>query len=83
MVARQLGVGFSPVRKNDALFPGETSSRLTTTDYRGRQQKLTIRSDHFLPGQWVALVDDWIEIGSQAAMVAELITETGAEVLSS
>ncbi len=82
MVARQLGVGFSPVRKNDALFPGETSSRLTTTDYRGRQQKLTIRSDHFLPGQRVALVDDWIETGSQAATVAELITETGASLVA-
>ncbi|MFN8048041.1 MAG: hypothetical protein U0P48_05610 [Ancrocorticia sp.] len=29
-----------------------------------------------------SLVDDWIEIGSQAAMVAELITETGASLVA-
>ncbi len=81
MVAEQLGIGFSPVRKNGALFPGETISLHTAADYRGKQQTLTLRADHFHAGERVALVDDWIETGSQAATAAQLISEAGARLV--
>lgn len=81
LVARQLEVGFSPVRKNGALFPGDTISLQTAADYRGHHQTLTLRADHFRDGQRVALVDDWIETGSQAAAVAQLIAQTGATLV--
>lgn len=82
LVAHRLGVGFSPIRKGDALFPGHTITRRTGADYRGKHQALTLRSDHFHPGQRVALVDDWIETGKQAACVAQLISEAGATLVA-
>jgi len=82
MVAQQLGVGFSPVRKNGALFPGETISLHTPVDYRGKQQALALRVDHFREGERVALVDDWIETGSQAATAAHLVSKAGARLVT-
>lgn len=72
-VALRLGVGFAPVRKLGALFPGDLLSRQTTADYRGKTSTLMLRADHLDPGQRAALVDDWIETGSQARAVAELV----------
>lgn len=78
LIARELGVGFSPIRKNDALFPGDTIGRETASDYRGNGNTLRLRADHFQAGQLVALIDDWIETGSQASTAAQLITDVGA-----
>lgn len=82
LVARGLDVGFSPIRRDGALFPGETISRQTGSDYRGRSHELTLRSDHFQPGQRVALVDDWIETGTQAMSAAQLISDAGAALVA-
>lgn len=82
LVARQLGVGFSPIRKGGALFPGETIDLQTGPDYRRAQQRLALRTDHFDEGQRVALVDDWIETGSQAAAAAQLISSAGARLVA-
>lgn len=82
MVALTLGVGFSAVRKGDALFPGTTTTLSSAPDYRGRTQKLSVRTDHLGPGVRVSLVDDWVETGSQAAAASELIEATGAELVN-
>lgn len=82
LVAVGLGVGFSPVRKDSSLFPGETQIRMTDVDYRGNTNSLAIRSDHFHPGLRVALVDDWIETGSQAVAAANLVAGTGARLVA-
>src|SRR5699024_6669879 len=50
MVALTLGVGFSPIRKGDAMFPGETATVESAPDYRGKTQKLSARTDHLGPG---------------------------------
>lgn len=82
LVALTLGVGFSPIRKGDAMFPGVTATVASAPDYRGRTQELTARTDHLGPGVRVSLVDDWIETGSQAGAAQQLIEETGAELVN-
>lgn len=82
MVALTLGVGFSPIRKGDAMFPGVTATVTSAPDYRGRTHELTARTDHLGPGVRVSLVDDWIETGSQARAARQLIEATGAELVN-
>jgi adenine phosphoribosyltransferase len=77
-VAARLGVGFAPIRKDGALFPGDTESQTTAPDYRGRTSELHARRDHLTPGTRVAVVDDWIETGSSAIAAARLIERCGA-----
>ena len=81
-VAVALGIGFVAVRKDGAMFPGSLISRRTEVDYRGQQRTLSMRRDHLQPGARLVLVDDWVETGSQALVVAELAKEGGAEVVS-
>jgi len=80
-VALTLGVGFAPVRKDGTLFPGPLVERTTDRDYRGNRRTLSARRDLFAAGQRVVLVDDWIETGSQALAVAELVTDAGADLV--
>ena len=82
-VAVTLGVGFSPIRKDGSLFPGDVVEQLTEPDYRGSQRTLLARRDQFEYSQRVVLVDDWIETGSQAIATAQLIASCGAELVAS
>lgn len=81
-VALTLGIGFTPIRKGDALFPGSTASIESSPDYRGTTHRLSARTDHLAPGTRVALVDDWIETGSQALTVRRLLEDAAAELVS-
>jgi adenine phosphoribosyltransferase len=81
-VAVALGVGFSPVRKEGTLFAGDVVSGRTAPDYRGNTRSLSVRRDHFTEGQRVALVDDWIETGSQVRAAAELIDRSGGRLVA-
>ncbi|MBF4567578.1 phosphoribosyltransferase [Plantibacter sp. VKM Ac-2880] len=81
-VALQLGVGFVAVRKDGAVFPGPVARRRTGPDYRGKQRTLSIRRDHVSPGARLVFVDDWVETGSQAMAVSQMVEELGAEVVS-
>ncbi|WP_409185793.1 phosphoribosyltransferase family protein [Amycolatopsis sp. VS8301801F10] len=79
-VALELGVGFAAVRKAAGLFPGEKLTRETDPDYRGFRHVLRMQRSALSPGDRVLLVDDWIETGSQALAVRDLVTEAGAEL---
>jgi adenine phosphoribosyltransferase len=81
-VALALGVGFVPVRKDGALFPGPLVRRITDADYRGRRWSLSTRRDLVRPGQRVVLVDDWIETGGQATAASALVDECGGTLVS-
>jgi adenine phosphoribosyltransferase len=81
-VALALGVGFAPVRKDGALFPGRLVTQTTEQDYRGNQRTLATRRDFLAPGQRVALIDDWIETGSQAIATKKLVEECGAQLVA-
>lgn len=78
--ALQLGVGFVPVRKACGLFPGEKLVRETQPDYRGVRHSLRLQRASVAEGDRVLLVDDWIETGSQALTVRDLLSDVGAEL---
>ncbi|HVX45020.1 MAG TPA: phosphoribosyltransferase family protein [Mycobacteriales bacterium] len=80
-VAVQLGAGFVAVRKDTGLFPGPKVRRRTDPDYRGHSHELRLRTDDLRPGDRAVLVDDWVETGAQAAAVAALVGEVGAELI--
>ena len=65
-IAVELGVGFSAIRKDGALFAGDRITEQTEPDYRGNTSKLVALRNQFAPGDRALLVDDWIETGSQA-----------------
>lgn len=80
-VAVQLGVGFTAIRKAGGPFPGVKTTAVTEPDYRGNVTELRVLSRSLGAGDRVALVDDWIETGSQALAVRELVEAGGAEFL--
>jgi adenine phosphoribosyltransferase len=79
--ALDLGVGFVAVRKDAGLFPGEKIVCQTAPDYRGIRHVLRMQRSSLGPGDRVLLVDDWIETGSQALAVRQLVAEAGAELV--
>jgi len=81
-VAAALGIGFVPVRKEGALFPGELVRQETEPDYRGNRQVLLARPELLPPGRRVVLIDDWIETGSQALAAAHLIASCRAKLVA-
>jgi adenine phosphoribosyltransferase len=77
--ALKLGVGFVAVRKGSGMLPGEKLVRETGPDYRGVRHLLRMQRSSLGLGDRVLLVDDWIETGSQALAVQELVVQAGAE----
>lgn len=80
-VAAELGVGFVAVRKTDELLPGATSTQLSEPDYRGNRHQLRIQNDAVQSTDRLVLIDDWIEVGSQASAVQQLVTRLGARLV--
>ncbi|MGY0231494.1 phosphoribosyltransferase [Longispora urticae] len=74
-----LGVGFVPVRKAGGLFPGDKVTRKASPDYRGLRHTLLLQRASVTSTDRVLLVDDWIETGSQAAAVREMVLECGGQ----
>ena len=79
--AVELGVGFVPVRKAAGMLPGEKLVRETDPDYRGIRHALRIQRASVAPGDRLLLVDDWIETGSQALAVRDLLVAAGADLV--
>jgi adenine phosphoribosyltransferase len=77
-VAAQLRVGFVAIRKSDGLYPGETLSALTSSDYRGRQHTFRLQRAAVREGDRIGLVDDWFETGSQGLIARRLVERAGA-----
>jgi adenine phosphoribosyltransferase len=74
-----LGAGFIAVRKADGLFPGDKFVREASPDYRKLRHTLRLQRVAVASGDRVLLVDDWIESGSQAAAVREMVIEGGGD----
>jgi adenine phosphoribosyltransferase len=77
-VAVELGVGFVAVRKGDGLFPGDKVEREAGPDYRRQRHRLRVQRGSLGTNDQVLLVDDWIETGSQAAAVKDMVLVCGA-----
>lgn len=78
--ATALGVGFIPIRKTGALFPGPKAAAATGPDYRGRRNEIVVQRMSIRRHDLVLLVDDWIETGSQVRAAEHLLRRCGAEV---
>ncbi len=78
-VACRLGVGFVPVRKLGKL-PGPTHSQTYELEYG--TAAVEVKTDAFVPGDRVLLIDDVLATGGTAAATATLIRRCGAEVTS-
>jgi len=77
-LAYTLGAGFVPARKPGKL-PWNTTS--VTYDLEYGTDSLEVHADAVGPGDKVLIVDDVLATGGTAAAKAQLVTETGAEVV--
>jgi adenine phosphoribosyltransferase len=76
-VARGLGCGVVPVRKDGGLLAGAYDAVVAAPDYRGTAHRLRMQRV-LAPAARVLLVDDWVETGSQARAVRTLVERQGA-----
>jgi len=77
-VAYETRAGFVPVRKKGKL-PSATYAREYELEYGSAI--LEVHQDAFQPGEQVLIVDDVLATGGTARATAELVTQTGAEVV--
>lgn len=77
-VAARLRVGFVAIRKADGLYPGETFTAFTASDYRGRRHTFRLQCAAVGGGERIGLVDDWFETGSQGMIARSLVEQAGA-----
>jgi len=77
-IARQLGIGFIPVRKKGKL-PYRTREQSYDLEYGSAT--IAVHEDALRPGQRAALVDDVLATGGTAAAAAELIRALGADLV--
>jgi adenine phosphoribosyltransferase len=77
-VARELGVGFVPLRK-----PGKLPYKTISVSYALEYGKATIEvhEDAIKPGERVLILDDLLATGGTAAAALELIQKMGGEVI--
>ena len=77
-IARELGVGFVPVRKPGKL-PRETFRVSYGLEYG--KDSLEIHADACRPGERVLIADDVLATGGTAKAAVELVEQVGAEVV--
>ena len=77
-VAREIGVGFVPLRK-----PGKLPYETMTVSYALEYGKATIEvhKDAIKPGERVLILDDLLATGGTAAAAVELVRKMGGEVV--
>ena len=78
VLARELGIGFVPIRKPGKL-PAETVSEEYELEYR--KDKIEMHSDAIQKGDRVLLVDDLIATGGTALAAYSLIEQLGGEII--
>lgn len=80
-VARELRVGFVPVRKGGKLpISDEHRLRETLTDYSETEKTLELDARAVPEGATVLVVDDWIETAAQMTAAVELVECAGGDV---
>jgi adenine phosphoribosyltransferase len=76
-VARELGAGFVPVRKQGKL-PAATYAETYELEYG--TATIEMHSDAISPGERVLIIDDVLATGGTAAATASLVRRSGGEV---
>ncbi len=77
-LAYQLGAGFVPVRK-----PGKLPAAIHAVEYdlEYGSDRLEVHQDALEPGSRVTIIDDLIATGGTAKATADLVAQSGAELL--
>jgi adenine phosphoribosyltransferase len=78
-IAHQLSAGFVPLRKKGKL-PHKTRS--VTYDLEYGVDEMEIHLDAVTPGERVVLIDDLIATGGTALAAVDLLTQSGAHLVS-
>lgn len=78
VLAYQLGVGFTPVRKQGKL-PPPVSSQAYTLEYGSNV--VEISRDGIQQGEKVVIVDDLIATGGTAAATVQLVEKMGGDIM--
>lgn len=78
VLAYQLGVGFTPVRKQGKLPPPVTSQEYTL-EYGS--DVVEISQDGIQQGEKVVIVDDLIATGGTAAATVQLVEKMGGDIM--
>lgn len=81
LVARELDVGLVLARKPGSVHPDALTATATAPDWRGRHTQLRVNRNSVAPGDRLLLTDDWIETGSQAQTISELVTTLSGSVV--
>lgn len=78
VIARELGVGFVPVRKINKLLPRKTVEQEYKLEYG--MDGVKIHADSVSPGQKALIVDDLAATGGTALATAKLVEKLGGKV---
>lgn len=80
-VARELDVGFVPVRKGGKLpIPDDDRLEESLVDYTETEKRLELDRTAVPPSGRVLVVDDWIETAAQMTAAVALVEAAGGEV---
>ncbi|MBI4999245.1 adenine phosphoribosyltransferase [Candidatus Gottesmanbacteria bacterium] len=80
IIARELKIGFVPVRKVNKLLPRKTVAQEYKLEYGVDGVK--IQADSIKPGQKVLIVDDLIATGGTALATAKLVEKLRGKVVA-
>jgi len=78
VLARELKVGFIPVRKVNKLLPGKILEEKYKLEYG--EDGVKIHADSLKPEQRVLIVDDLVATGGTALATAKLVEKAGCHV---
>jgi adenine phosphoribosyltransferase len=70
-----------PDQEARRTLPGEASLHNDRPDYRSRAIDLLLQEDAVSGSDRVVVVDDWLEIGSQAKAAVDLIRQASVDVV--
>ena len=81
-IAKELNVGFIPLRKGDKLpYPERSLISNSYNDPNKTDKKLEIKNDAIPKGSKVLIVDEWIETGISMHCVIGLLEKIGCDIV--
>lgn len=80
-VARRLGAKALYAKKGKANTMANTITRKVPSPTKGVETELVVSRDYLSPGERVLIVDDFLYRGLTSAALAEMVRESGAELV--
>ena len=81
-MARELGVGFIPLRKIDRLpYPKDILISQSYVDYAEIRKSLEIKNNSVAKGDRILIVDEWVETGESMQCCKNLLEKFGCNIV--